>query len=121
MLVPFLVFMPLINLFDLFPIVNLFLLIFLILSVRHHQAITRASIEELKSQYRDAVDRISHIEIGNPPVKPSANQATKSEAEIVPLDEQNPWQIPNDVKVEIEGGDTIAPLGYEVTNATSKS
>jgi hypothetical protein len=53
------------------------------------------------------------------PEPPSPNQATKAEEVEVPLDEQSPWQIPNDVKVEIEGGDTLSPLGYEVTNATS--
>jgi len=58
--------------------------------------------------------------VTNPPVAaPSPNEATQEDVEEVPLSEQSPWEIPNNIKIEVEGGDTFAPYGYEVTNANS--
>ena len=55
--------------------------------------------------------------VPNPQSSPEPNEAAQQEEEVVPLDEQSPWHIPRDVKIEVEGGDSLAPLEYEVANA----
>ena len=40
------------------------------------------------------------------------NEVAKAPEENVAFEEDNPWTIPPDVKIEVEGGDTLIPPGY---------
>lgn len=42
----------------------------------------------------------------------SPNRLKQLNEKTVPLAEESPWQIPKDVKVEVEGGDTNIPYSY---------
>lgn len=65
-------------------------------------------------------NRLTKALVTNPiQAPPSPNEATKEEEDVIPLDEQTPWQIPQDVKIEIEGDYSNVPFEYEVTNANS--
>ena len=47
---------------------------------------------------------------------PSPNIATakpKKEEEMIGLDEAQPWSIPDDIKIEVEGGDGFMPPEYQ--------
>lgn len=44
---------------------------------------------------------------------PSPNEATKKGPDLVDLDEQNIYNLPHDVKTDIEGGDTQVPPEFE--------
>jgi hypothetical protein len=80
--------------------------------------LTRNS-KQLKEVVAHETDEVKKS-VQNPvSASPSPNEATQEEEQIVSLDEQTPWQIPRDIKVEVEGSESVAPLGYEVTNATS--
>lgn len=45
--------------------------------------------------------------------KPSKNDVMTEDTNEVDLDENSPIVIPPGVKLEVEGGDTIAPPGFE--------
>jgi hypothetical protein len=73
------------------------------------------AIKNLIAKHDDSMTKkllVTH----QPNLTPAPNEATIIEDESVPLDEQHPWSIPKDVKVEVEGGDTLAPPGFEVSN-----
>jgi len=95
------------------PTINLFLLILLLTQVRHNQIVTTAAIIELKEQYKEALNRIGALEIvkASPP---SPNEATKKPAKQQILDENVLWNIPKDVKIAVEGGDSNIPPDFEV-------
>ena len=47
-------------------------------------------------------------------VKPAPNEAVEVKDDGNILDENVPWNIPKDVKITVEGGDTLAPPEFEV-------
>ena len=74
-----------------------------------------SSIKKLVIEHDNSMTR-KFVVNAAPTETPAPNEATNIEEDVVPLDEQHPWSIPKDVKLEVEGGDTLAPPGYEVTN-----
>ena len=46
-------------------------------------------------------------------VKPEANEVTQVNKDEIEFTEQNPINLPNDVKFEVEGGDNFIPPGYQ--------
>ena len=42
----------------------------------------------------------------------SPNKVTQKPDKTVPLGEEIPWNIPPDVKINVEGGDNNIPYGY---------
>ena len=82
-----------------------------------YSLVKRIKESEIKAQKRHqaAMDKI----VGLVPIVPKANPApneaaTEPEPEQV-LDENVPWDIPDDVKITVEGGDTLVPPGFEAT------
>ena len=80
----------------------------------------KQQISGIKSFMEQMDQRMTKALVINPVQSaPSPNEATQEDDEVIPLDEQTPWQIPQDVKVEVEGDTSNVPFGFEVTNANS--
>ena len=45
--------------------------------------------------------------------KPSPNDATKADDTSIEFSETNPLNLPADLKIEVEGGDTTTPPGFK--------
>ena len=91
----------------------------LIVLIRHTRQ-QRKQLQGIRTFMGLMDNRLTKALVTNPiQSPPSPNEATKEEDEIVPLDEQSPWQIPEDVKIEIEGDSSNTPYEYEVTNGRS--
>jgi hypothetical protein len=70
---------------------------------------------ELQQQlYQRVMDKIVGLEPTGDIVTKQPNEATQEQNDFTPLDENVPWDIPGDVKIKVEGGDTLVPPGYEV-------
>jgi hypothetical protein len=65
-----------------------------------------------KMRFQKALDRL--VAIDKPKVVQSPNEAIEEKEEPALLDENAPWEIPKDVKITVEGGDTLVPPGFEV-------
>lgn len=51
-----------------------------------------------------------------PVVKPhpsAPNQVLKEDPDVIEFSEESPLNIPSDVKLEIEGGDSVVPPGFK--------
>lgn len=62
-----------------------------------------AGLEEAVKNVHRRIDGIFIID------KPSENEATKEKEEAVNFSEGRPLDLPTDLKVEVEGGDTMIP------------
>lgn len=59
-------------------------------------------------QVHKRIDQIFVVDI------PAPNDATKADPNEIDLSETDSHQIPKNVKLDIEGGDTLAPPGFQV-------
>lgn len=50
----------------------------------------------------------------------SPNGIPMPDPNIIEMTEENPLDLPKDVKVEVEGGDSFAPLEFTITQKDSK-
>ncbi len=102
-------------------ILQVITVILLITSIFVYERMAKQHREELKKsrgvfaeelrELREKLDNVQVKEI----VVGSPNTVTKTDDETIPLSENMPWAIPPDVKIEVEGGDMLAPAGYEAT------
>jgi len=72
----------------------------------------KATEKNNQLRFQKSMDRVVALDTKPKPVQ-SPNQALEQEEESTLLDENVPWEIPSDVKITVEGGDTLVPPGFE--------
>ena len=65
-----------------------------------------------QKRFQAAMDKVVALD-KQPPVQSSPNEAIEDEEDSNLMDENAPWEIPEDVKITVEGGDTLVPPGFE--------
>ena len=93
-------------LLDIIPLINLFILVFILFQIVKFQ-----KMETNKS--KEIVQNVVPLEQADAVVS-SPNEASKKVKNTQILDENVPWDIPKDVKLAVEGGDTNTPPDFEV-------
>ena len=66
-----------------------------------------------QKRFQAAMDKVVALDKQPPAVQSSPNEATEDEEDSNLMDENAPWEIPEDVKITVEGGDTLVPPGFE--------
>ena len=66
-----------------------------------------------QKRFQRAMDKVVALE-PPPSISNQPNEATEVKDDGQILDENVPWNIPDDVKITVEGGDSHTPPGYEV-------
>ena len=79
--------------------------------VNQHETIFK-DIGELKESVDEATKRSNEYYAHMKKITTSPNKVKPEEDKEVPLSEEVPWEIPPDVKIAVEGGDTNKPYEY---------
>ena len=78
--------------------------------VRH----IKSSESSSQKRFQRAMDKVVALEPSTS-ISTEPNEASEKKDDGEMLDENVPWDIPDDVKITVEGGDSHTPPGYEVS------
>ena len=103
---------------EIFPYIILTTLIFAQIALMRHFFVQMGKKNDILASRLDRQDVmlrniVNSINVPTPKYTPGeANKVDDGEKDMIEFSENTPFELPKDIKFEIEGGDTAIPPGY---------